>query len=152
MASLTGFGPRAQVVARWAVSAVRHHYMVGVTTVVLGVASAGALGYFDGPVVEHEATRPVQDEPPPAIFVPGVARTPVPARAFEFNVFLVSTPEHQMVLQLAENTYRSPYLIGGRASEVLVVLTAEDEIFAAHHVEEVRATFPGANVVVTDLR
>jgi hypothetical protein len=83
-------------------------------------------------------------------FVP--ARTAVPIRPFEFHLFLVSTPEHQQALHGAENHYRNPYVIGGRASEVLLVVTAEDEVYAAHHVEEVRMSFPGANVVITDLR
>ena len=132
--------------------AVRHHYMLGVTAVVLALAAAGGLGYFDEPASPGATVQPSRPPPEPPVFVQGPPRTPVPVRPFEFNVFLVSTPEQQRTLQIAENQSRSPYLLAARASEVLLVLTAEDEVFAAHHVEEIRATFPGANIVITDLR
>jgi len=131
---------------------VRHHYMLGVTALVLGLAAAGGLGYFDEPTSPGAISQPSRQPPDSPGFVQGPPRTPVPVRPFEFNVFLVSTPDQQRTLQTAENQTRSPYMLGARASEVLLVLTAEDELFAAHHVEEIRATFPGANVVVTDLR
>jgi hypothetical protein len=131
---------------------VRHHYMLGATAVVLTLAAAGGLGYFDEPVDRGAGAQPPRPSPASPAFMLGPPRTPVPVRPFEFNVFLVSTPEQLRALQTAENQHRSPYLLGARASEVLLVLSAEDEIFAAHHVEEIRATFPGANVVITDLR
>lgn len=136
-----------------AASALRHHYMLGVTAVVLGFAAAGGLGYFDEPAEERPSrTVPGSPDASPVVVVPATPRTPVPTRPFEFNVFLVSTREHQMALQQAENLYRSPYLVGSRASEVLLVTTAEEDLQAAHHIEEVRMSFPGANVVITDLR
>jgi hypothetical protein len=131
---------------------VRHHYMLGVTAVVLALAAAGGLGFFDEPVTRDAVVQPPRLPSDQPVFVQGPPRTPVPVRPLEFNVFLVSTPEHQRALQAAETQHRSPYLVGLRASEVLLVLSAEDEVFAAHHVEEIRATFPGANVVITDLR
>ena len=125
--------------------------MLGATAVVLALAAAGGMGYFDEPgtsAISQPSRTPLEAP----VFVQGPPRTTVPTRPFEFNVFLVGTPEHQRALQTAENQTRSPYLLAARASEVLLVLTAEDELYAAHHVEEIRATFPGANVVVTDLR
>jgi hypothetical protein len=131
---------------------VRHHYMLGVTAVVLALAAAGGFGYFDEPVNRDAVVQPPRPSSDQPVFVQGSPRTPVPVGPFEFNVFLVSTPEHQRALQTAEYQSRSPYFLAARASEVLLVLSAEDEVFAAHHVEEIRATFPGANVVITDLR
>ena len=131
---------------------VRHHYMLGATAVVLGLAAAGGLGYFDEPASPGAVSQPSRPPPEAPVFVQGPPRTPVPVRPLEFNVFLVDTPEHQRALQTAETQHRSPYLVGLRASEVLLVLTAEDELFAAHHVEEIRMSFPGANVVISDLR
>ena len=132
-------------------SAVRHHYMLGVTAVVLGLAAAGGLGYFDEPAPSRGsiASAPEAETAPS---IPFAGRTPVPTRPFEITIFLVNTREEQSALYAAENTYRSPYLLGGRSAEVLLVRTVEDELMAAHRFEEVRATFPGANVVVTDLR
>jgi hypothetical protein len=125
--------------------------MVGATTVVLGLAAAGGLGYFDEPVTSRDV-KPVATESESVPLIPYVARTPVPTRPFEITIFLVSTLEHQAAVYAAENTYRSPYLLGGRSAEVLIVRTAEEELMAAYWFEEVRATFPGANVVVADLR
>jgi hypothetical protein len=144
-----------RLVGRWLAQvalAVRHHYMLGATATVLGLAAAGSLGYFDEPTGGDAITLPSRPQSQAPALVQGPRRTPVAVRPFEFNIFLVGTPEHQRALQAAENQTRSPYLLGARASEVLLVLTAEDEVFAAHHVEEIRATFPGANVVITDLR
>ena len=126
--------------------------MLGVTAVVLAVAAAGGLGYFDEPVQPRAKPAPAWSGVQPAAFLPGPARSPVPVGPFEFNVFLVDTPEQQQALQVTEDQYRSPYMPGGRASIVLLVQTAADELYAAHHVEEVRLSFPGANVIVTDLR
>ena len=146
--ALARCAPQARTIAL----AVRHHYMLGVTAVVLAVAAAGGLGYFDEPEPPRAEPAPGRSEVQAAAFVAGPAPSPGPAGPFEFNVYLVYTVEQQQALQVTENQYRSPYLLDGGASIVLLVRTAVEELYAAHHVEEVRLSFPGAKVIVTDLR
>jgi hypothetical protein len=132
---------------------VRRQYMVVFTLIALGVAGAGALGYFDAsndtPAPKVEAVAPTSTLVPyatPLSFSPAVPLT--------VTYYLVDNEREKRAYEHYEDDMIFRELLEKEAIEVLLIQSPEDQARADQILAEakVRSETSGFILVVLDLR
>lgn len=125
--------------------------MASFTLVVLVIAGAGALGYFDADAEPpRQAVRAPTATPGP-IPTPGTFAVPDP---ITLTFVLVSTEEHQAVLDAIESGFVWREILQSGTIDVLLVRNPAEEAEAMRKIEAAREVSErsGFVVVVQDLR
>jgi hypothetical protein len=130
--------------------ALRHHYMFGVTAVLLLLAGAGSLGAFSKADAELQLERrviAVAPEQPPA---PAVSAPRQPRLVMTY--YIVDTQEMLDSFNMIKVELRHREWLEKSAFEVLLVRTPDDEAQARVAIEDARRRCVCAGFFVEDLR